>query len=289
MSRRRRWYENTLRSAVWLCTGATAALLAWLIGYLLVRGLRYVTWDLLTTQRSALQGTMGILPNLIFTVYLIITTLVLALPLGIGAAIYLTEYARQGRWVRTVEFATEILAGIPSILYGLVGMMVFVQGLGLGTGILAGALTLTVMNLPYIVRTTQEALRAVPDEYRQGAMGLGATRWYTLRTILLPASRDGIVGGTILAMGRMVGESAALLFTAGSGYTLVTNFWQALRTSGGSLSVALYLYVSEYGEFDVGFAIAAILMLLVLALNFGAKAAGKGGSGRRKRSSQRGT
>ncbi len=275
MSFKRKLYSGVLRGLIYLCAAVTVLLLVGLIGYIFYRGLPNITWELLSTQRSALKGTIGILPNIIFTLYTILTTLVIVLPLGIGAAVYLNEYATNKRLVKIIEFATETLAGIPSIIYGLVGMMLFVQKLGLGSSILAGSLTLVVMNLPNIVRTTQEALRTVPDDYRQGAMGLGATKWYMIRTIILPSSLDGIVGGAILAIGRIVGESAALLFTAGSGYVLVTNYLEALQTSGGTLSVALYMYVSEYGKFDVGFAIAAILMILVLAVNFCAKLAKK--------------
>lgn len=275
MSFKRKLYSGVLRGLIYLCAAVTVLLLVGLIGYIFYRGLPNITWELLSTQRSALKGTIGILPNIIFTLYTILTTLVIVLPLGIGAAVYLNEYATNKRLVKIIEFATETLAGIPSIIYGLVGMMLFVQKLGLGSSILAGSLTLVVMNLPNIVRTTQEALRTVPDDYWQGAMGLGATKWYMIRTIILPSSLDGIVGGAILAIGRIVGESAALLFTAGSGYVLVTNYLEALQTSGGTLSVALYMYVSEYGKFDVGFAIAAILMILVLAVNFCAKLAKK--------------
>lgn len=275
MSLKRKLYSGILRGAIYLCAAITVALLVGLIGYIFYRGLGNITWELLSTARSALKGTIGILPNLIYTVYMILTTMVIVLPLGIGAAIYLNEYATNKKLVRIIELATETLSGIPSIIYGLVGMLLFVQKLGLGSSILAGALTLVIMNLPNIVRTTQEALRTVPDEYRQGAMGLGATKWYMIRTIILPSSLDGIVGGAILAIGRIVGESAALLFTAGTGYALVTNYAKALGTSGGTLSVALYMYVSEYGEFDVGFAIAAILMILVLVINFCAKLAKK--------------
>lgn len=275
MSTKRKLYTGVLKTLIYLCAGITVALLVALIGYIFYRGLPNITWELLSTQRSALKGTIGILPNLIFTLYMIITTLIIVLPLGIGAAIYLNEYATNKKLVRIIEFATETLSGIPSIIYGLVGMLFFVQKLGLGTSILAGALTLVVMNLPNIIRTTQEALRTVPDEYRHGALGLGATKWYMIRTLILPSSMDGIVGGAILAIGRIVGESAALLFTAGSGYTLITNFADALQSSGGTLSVALYIYVAEQGNFDVGFAIAAILMILVLIINFGAKFAKK--------------
>lgn len=275
MSAKRKIWNTVVRSLIWICVAATVALLVGLIGYIMVRGLPYITWELLTTQRSALKDTIGILPNIIFTLYLILTTLLIALPIGIGGAIYLTEYAKNQRVVSFIEFATETLTGIPSIIYGLVGMMVFVQRLKLGTGILAGSLTLAIMILPNILRTTQEALKTVPQSYREGSVGLGATKWHTIRTIVLPCTLDGVVGGAILAIGKIVGESAALLYTAGAGYKLVTNYFQALGTSGGSLSVMLYVYFQEQGKIDLGFAIAAILMIIVLIINGCAKLAKK--------------
>ena len=275
LSPRRRLYDKGLRALLWLCAGVTCALLVFLIGYIFYRGLGNITWELLTTQRSSLKDTIGILPNIIFTLYLILTTLLIALPIGIGGAIYLTEYAKNQRVVSFIEFATETLTGIPSIIYGLVGMMVFIQRLKLGTGILAGSLTLAIMILPNIIRTTQEALKTVPQSYREGSVGLGATKWHTIRTIVLPCTLDGVVGGAILAIGKIVGESAALLYTAGAGYKLVTNYFQALGTSGGSLSVMLYVYFQEQGKIDLGFAIAAILMIIVLIINGCAKLAKK--------------
>ncbi len=273
MSSSRRAWNNAIKAIIWVCVILTVALLVGLIGYIMVRGLPYITAELLITQRSAINGTIGILPNIIFTIYLILTTLVIALPLGIGGAIYLTEYAKNRRLVRIIEFAAESLSGIPSIIYGLVGMMVFVQGLKFGSGILAGSLTLSIMILPNILRTTQEALKTVPQSYREGSVGLGATKWHTIWTIVLPCTLDGVVGGAILSVGKIVGESAALLYTAGTGYKLVTNYFQALGTSSGSLSVMLYVYYQEYGEVDLAFAIAAILMILVLIINFLAKLA----------------
>ncbi|MCD8160739.1 MAG: phosphate ABC transporter permease PstA [Clostridiales bacterium] len=273
MSGSRKAWNNAIKAIIWVCVILTVALLVGLIGYIMVRGLPYITVELLTTQRSAINGTIGILPNIIFTVYLILTTLVIALPLGIGGAIYLTEYAKNRRLVRVIEFAAESLSGIPSIIYGLVGMMVFVQGLKFGSGILAGSLTLSIMILPNILRTTQEALKTVPQSYREGSVGAGATKWHTIWTIVLPCTLDGVVGGAILSVGKIVGESAALLYTAGTGYKLVTNCLQALGTSSGSLSVMLYVYYQEYGEVDLAFAIAAILMILVLIINFLAKLA----------------
>lgn len=270
---RRRVFDGVTRSLVLLGAGLTIALLVALIGYILVRGLPHVTWQLLSTSPSMMKGTIGILPNILNTLYLILFTLLISLPLGVGAAVYLTEYAKSRRFAAAVEFATETLAGIPSILYGLVGMLFFCQMLGFKTILLSGGCTLVVMILPTIIRTTQESLKTVPQSYREGALGLGASKWHMIRTIVLPSSLDGIVTGCILAVGRIVGESAALLFTAGVGTVVASNMFAAFTRSGGSLSVALYMYVSERGEFDVGFAIAAILMVLVLCVNGAAKLA----------------
>lgn len=270
---RRRVYDGVMKGLVLLGAGLTIALLVALIGYILVRGLPHVTWQLLSTSPSMMKGTIGILPNILNTLYLILFTLLISLPLGVGAAVYLTEYAKNRRFAEMVEFATETLAGIPSILYGLVGMLFFCQMLGFKTSLLSGGCTLVVMILPTIIRTTQESLKTVPQSYREGALGLGASKWHMIRTIVLPSSLDGIVTGCILSVGRIVGESAALLFTAGVGTLVASNIFAAFTRSGGSLSVALYMYVSERGEFDVGFAIAAILMVLVLCVNGAAKLA----------------
>lgn len=272
---RRRLFDVILKALIYFCTGLTVLLLLGLIGYIFYRGLPNVTWELLSTQRSVLENRIGILPNIIYTLYTIFTALIIVLPLGIGAAIYLNEYASNRRFARFIEFSTETLTAIPSIIYGLVGMLFFCNKLGLKSSVLAGSLTLVIMILPNIIRTTQESLKTTPQSYRDGAAALGATKWYTIRTIILPCTMDGIVSGAILSVGRIVGESAALLFTAGAGYVLVTNYLSALSVSGGTLSVMLYVYTMESGEFDVGFAIAAILMVLVLAINFGAKAAKK--------------
>lgn len=270
---RRRVYDGVMKGLVLLGAGLTIALLVALIGYILVRGLPHVTWQLLSTSPSMMKGTIGILPNILNTLYLILFTLLISLPLGVGAAVYLTEYAKNRHFAEMVEFATETLAGIPSILYGLVGMLFFCQMLGFKTSLLSGGCTLVVMILPTIIRTTQESLKTVPQSYREGALGLGASKWHMIRTIVLPSSLDGIVTGCILSVGRIVGESAALLFTAGVGTVVASNIFAAFTRSGGSLSVALYMYVSERGEFDVGFAIAAILMVLVLCVNGAAKLA----------------
>ena len=273
LSGRRRVYDKSLRFLLYLCAFLTCALLVVIIGYIFVRGLPNVTWQLLSTKPSHIRGTIGILPNILNTLYIILITLIVVLPLGVGAAVYLTEYARNRKLVSAIEFATETLTGIPSIIYGLVGMLFFVQFCSLGTSLLAGGLTLVVMTLPTIIRTTQESLKTVPQSYREGALGLGAGRWHMIRTIVLPSSVDGIVTGCILAIGRVVGESAALLFTAGMGLT-INNFFEAMGSSGATLTVSLYMYAMERGEIDVAFAIAAILMILTLVINLAAKLVG---------------
>ena len=275
LSGRRRAYDRVLRTLLWASALLTCALLAVLIGYIFYRGLPEVSWELLSTQPSVLRDVTGILPNLINTLVLILGTLLIVLPLGVGAAIYLTEYARSQRVVGLIEFATETLTGIPSILYGLVGMLFFVQFLGWKSSIRAGILTLVIMILPTIVRTTQEALKTVPRSYREAALGLGSGKWRMIRTVVLPSSVDGIVTGCILAVGRIVGESAALLYTAGSASVLVGSLPELLNTSGGSLTVALYMYTMERGKLSTGFAIASILMVLTLVLNLSAKLVGR--------------
>ncbi len=266
-SQKRKFKENLLKVLVYGCAFCTVAILVALLGYIFVRGLPNITWQLLSTKPSIIRDTIGILPNLLNTLYVILLTLVIALPLGVGAAVYLTEYATSKRFIAVVEFTTETLAGIPSIIYGLVGMLVFVQVLGFGTSLLSGSLTLVIMTLPTIIRTTQESLKTVPAGYREGALGLGATKWYMIRTIVLPSSISGIITGCILAIGRIVGESAALLFTAGSATIIASNILEAYSRGGGTLSVALYIYASERGEFEVAFAIAAILLILVFLIN----------------------
>ena len=274
LSPRRRVYDKGLRALLWLCAGITCALLVFLIGYIFYRGLGNITWELLTTQTSYIRDTIGILPNILNTLYIILVSMLIVLPLGVGAAIYLTEYATNRRVVELIEFATETLTGIPSIIFGLVGMLFFVQKLGLAPGILAGGLTLVIMILPTIVRTTQESLKTVPQSYREGALGLGAGKWHMVRTVVLPGAVDGIVTGCILAVGRIVGESAALLFTAGFGLVL-NGFVKALQSSSATLTVALYVYANERGETGVAFAIAAILMLLTFLINLAAGFAGR--------------
>ena len=274
LSPRRRLYDKGLRTLLWLCAGVTCALLVFLIGYIFYRGLGNITWELLTTQTSYIKDTIGILPNILNTLYIIMVAMVIVLPLGVGAAIYLTEYASNRKVVALIEFATETLTGIPSIIFGLVGMLFFVQKMGLAPGILAGGLTLVIMILPTIVRTTQESLKTVPQAYREGALGLGAGKWHMVRTVVLPGAVDGIVTGCILAVGRIVGESAALLFTAGFGLVL-NGFVKALQSSSATLTVALYVYANERGETGVSFAIAAILMLLTFLINLAAGFAGR--------------
>ena len=274
LSGRRRAYDRILRFLLYFCAALTCALLLFIIGYIFFKGLPHVTWQFLSTQPSFIKDTIGILPNILNTVYLVGVTLIITLPLGVGAAIYLTEYARNRRLVAAIEFATETLTGIPSIIFGLVGMLFFIQMMGLKTGVLAGGLTLVVMILPTIVRTTQESLKTVPDSYREGALAMGAGKWHMVRTVVLPNAVDGIVTGCILAGGRIVGESAALLYTAGFGLVL-NNFVTALESSSATLTVALYVYASERGETDIAFAIATILMLLTLVINLSANLVGR--------------
>ncbi len=302
LSAKRAAYDRVLRLLLWTCAVLTCALLAGLIGVIFFRGLPHVTWGMLTSEESILKGVTGILPNLISTVALVAGTLVIVLPLGVCAAVYLTEYAQNRRVVELIEFATETLTGIPSILFGLVGMLFFTQYLGWKSSIRAGVMTLVIMILPTIVRTTQESLKTVPRSYREAALGLGSGKWHMVRTVVLPCSVDGIVTGCILAVGRIVGESAALLYTAGSASVLIGSVGQFMgaaqaaiaagevsalvpapllalwmwlsklyTTGGGSLTVSLYMYSMERGEIQVGFAIASILMVLTLLLNLSAK------------------
>ncbi len=268
LSARRRVYAGMMKSLMWLSAGLTAALTLFLIVYVLVKGLPNLTWKLLSTAPSYLTGEIGILPDILNTLYIVIATIILVVPLGVGAAIYLTEYAKNRRIVGMIEYAAETLSGIPSIIYGLVGMLVC-EFLGLQKSLLAGALTLVIMNLPTVMRTTQESLKTVPQSYREGAFGLGAGKWRVIRTVVLPGCVDGVITGCILSVGRILGESAALLFTAGFAHVLF-GFFEGLTKSGATLTVALYFYAKEQGEFEVAFAIAAILMLLTLAINLAA-------------------
>lgn len=272
--KRRKLWNTAVKAAAYAASILTAGLLVFLIGYIFWRGIPYLSWELISSQTSYIRNTIGILPNIVNTVYIILVAMVIVLPLGVGAAIYLTEYADNQRLVGLIEFAAETLTGIPSIIFGLVGMLLFVQLFGLGAGILAGGLTLVMMILPTILRTTQESLKTVPQSYREGALALGAGKWRMIRTVVLPNAIDGIVTGCILAIGRIVGESAALLFTAGFGLKL-NGFVKSLRTSSATLTVALYIYASEQGKIDVAFAIAAILLVLTLMINFSATLTGK--------------
>ena len=265
----RRAYAVCMRTLLYAATALTSGLVLFLIGYVMVRGVPSIRWTLLSTAPSYLYDRIGILPDILNTVYILVAALVIVLPLGVGAAVYLTEYAKNRRVVALIEYAAETLSGIPSIIYGLVGMLFFCQFCGMRTSLLAGALTLVVMNLPTVLRTTQESLKTVPQSYREGAFGLGAGKWRVIRTVVLPGCVDGVVTGCILSAGRILGESAALLFTAGFAHTL-NGFFSGLSGAGATLTVALYVYAKEQGEFDVAFAIAAILMALTLLLNLAA-------------------
>ena len=255
--------------AIYMAAGVSMLILAGIVCYTFAKGISSINREFLTTVPSTIKGTFGIAGNLLNTLYIVVLTLLIATPIGVGSAIYLNEYARPGKIVRTIEFTTEILSGIPSIIFGLFGMVFFGTTLGFGYSILTGALTLTLMVLPLITRNTQEALKTVPQSYRSGALGLGATKWYMIRTILLPSAMPGIITGIILAVGRIVGESAALLFTAGSGYLLPKTpggFLSKIMESGGTLTIQLYLCMSkaQYGE---AFGIAVVLLVLVLGIN----------------------
>lgn len=255
-----------LRALCIISAAFTCALVLFLLVYILAKGVPNISWELLSTKRSYLTGKIGILPDILNTVYIIVATLVFVLPLGVGSAVYLTEYAKNKKIVAVIEYAAETLSGIPSIIYGLVGMLFFCEFLNMQTSLLAGALTLVIMNLPTVMRTTQESLKTVPQSYREGAFGLGAGKWRVIRTVVLPGCIDGVITGCILSVGRILGESAALLFTAGTAHAL-NGFFDGLRSSGSTLTVSLYMHVKEEGEFGVGFAIAAILMVLTLLVN----------------------
>lgn len=274
-SARRRIWGGTMRGLMVLCAAVTCALAVFLIVYVLVKGVPNLSWQMLSTKPSYLDGSIGILPDIITTVCTVLTTLLVVLPLGVCAAVYLTEYAANKRVVAVIEYAAETLSGIPSIIYGLVGQMFFCQFLGMKKSLLAGAMTLVIMNLPTIMRTTQESLKTVPQSYREGAFGLGAGKWRTIRTVVLPGCVDGVLTGCILAVGRILGETAALLYTAGFAHTLYNSLRATLEGSGATLSVALYVYAKEQGEFDVAFAIAAILMALALLINLAAMLTGR--------------
>ena len=264
--KRTRIGDNILKVLIYLAAGVAIALLVGIMGYVFVRGLPQVSWQFLSTVQSSLKGTFGILGNIINTIYIIVITLIIAAPIGIGSAIYLNEYAKPGKLVRTIEFTTEILSGIPSIIFGLFGMVFFGMTLKFGYSVLTGSFTLTLMVLPLITRNTQEALKTVPDSYRSGALGIGATKWYMIRTILLPSAAPGILTGVILSIGRIVGESAALLFTAGSGFQLPKNLFGKLFESSGTLTIQLYLSMQK-AKYDQAFGIAVVLLIIVLGIN----------------------
>ncbi len=271
---KRKAYSSLMKALMGISVTLTCALVLFLIGYILVKGLPNISWKLLSTKPSYLDDSIGILPDILNTLYVVLATLVIVLPLGVGAAIYLNEYASNKKLVGIIEYASETLSGIPSIIYGLVGMLFFCQFLGMKTSLLAGSLTLVIMNLPTVMRTTQESLKTVPQSYREGAFGLGAGKWRVIRTVVLPSCVDGIITGCILSVGRILGESAALLFTAGFAHAL-NGIWDGLTSAGATLTVALYVYAKENGEFEVAFAIAAILMILTVIINLAATLVGK--------------
>lgn len=272
-SARRKAYIYTMRFLMIASSVITCVISFSIIIYVLFKGLPNISWELLSSKPSYISEKIGILPDIVNTLYIVLATLIIVIPLSVGAAIYLTEYAKSKRLTSIIEYAAETLSGIPSILYGLVGMLIFCQFLGMKTSLIAGSMTLAMMNLPTIMRTTQESLRTVPMSYREGAFGLGAGKWRVIRTVVLPCSIDGIITGCILTIGRILGESAALLFTAGFAHEL-NGLVKGLQSSGASLTVALYVYAKEQGEFEVAFAIAAILIILTLFINFIARTLG---------------
>ena len=272
----RRFMDGLRMALIYLSIALVCALVLGMIGYIYFRGLPNITWELLSTTPSVRADRIGILPDLLNTLYIVVMTVIIVLPLGVGAAIYLTEYATNKHLVNIIEFATETLSGIPSIIYGLVGMLFFVEFCSLRSSLIAGSLTLVILTIPTVIRTTQESLKTVPQSYREGALGLGAGKWHMIRTVVLPSSVDGIVTGCILAIGRVVGESAALLYTAGLAHNILMP-WEAVapNTPGATLTVAMYMYAKERGETEVAFAIASILLILTFLINFAAKYAGK--------------
>ena len=274
LSNNRRAYITVMKSLMYISAAVTCALVVFLIVYVMCKGIPNITWELVSTKSSYLSDRIGILPDILNTLYIILATLLLVLPLGVGAAVYLNEYASNKKLVGIIEYAAETLSGIPSIIYGLVGMLFFCQFLGMKTSLMAGAMTLVIMNLPTVMRTTQESLKTVPQSYREGAFGLGAGKWRVIRTVVLPECVDGVVTGCILSVGRILGESAALLFTAGFAHAL-NGILEGLSSSGATLTVALYVYAKEQGEFEVAFAIAAILMLLTFIINISADLVGR--------------
>ena len=268
----RRLFLWTVRGGMYLATALTGLLALFIVAYVLIQGIPNLSWEFVSTKPSYLNGNMGILPDILNTVYIVIITLLIVIPLGVGAAVYLTEYASNQKLVAVIEYAAEALSGIPSIIYGLVGMLMFAGTIG--TSLMAGGLTLVIMNLPTILRNTQESLKTVPQSYREGAFGLGAGKWRVVRTVVLPGCIDGVITGCILSVGRILGESAALLFTAGFAHAL-NGFVKGLSSAGATLTVALYVYAKEQGEFGVAFGIAAILLVLAFGINLSASAVTK--------------
>ena len=278
INKKRQISDFIMYALIYLCASLSVVILVAIIGYVLAKGIKSVNWSFLTSVTSVLRGTVGIAGNIVNTIYIVFLTMLIATPVGVGSAIYLNEYAKPGKLVTFIEFATETLSGIPSIIFGLFGMMFFGQTLGLGYSILTGALTLILMVLPLITRNTQEALKTVPDSYRQGAIGLGSGKWHMIRTVLLPSALPGIITGVILAVGRIVGESAALLFTAGSAKVLpkaIGKLVDKVFQSGGTLTIQLYLSATSEGDFDTAFGIAVVLLVLVFLINLGTKALAK--------------
>ena len=265
-------FKWTVRGGMWLATSLTGILTLFIVAYVLIQGIPNINWEFLTTKPSYLTESIGILPDILNTLYIVIATLLIVIPLGVGAAVYLTEYATNQKVVGMIEYAAEALSGIPSIIYGLVGMLMFSNNFG--TCLISGALTLAIMNLPTIMRNTQESLKTVPQSYREGAFGLGAGKWRVIRTVVLPNCIDGVITGCILSVGRILGESAALLFTAGFAHSL-NGFFEGLSSAGATLTVAMYVYAKEQGEFGVAFAIASILMVLAFAINLAATGVAK--------------
>ena len=279
LSARRRIYNVGMRALIYIAAAVVVALLVFLLGYILYRGLPNLTWEFLTSEESVVRDVQGIGPAILNTLYVIIATLVVVLPLGVGSAIYLTEYATNRKLVAAIEFATETLAGIPSIIYALVGVLVFAESLALGKTLIAGAFTLVIMTLPTVIRTTQESLKTVPVSYREGSLGLGSGKWHMIRTVVLPSSIDGIVTGCILAIGRIVGESAVLLYTVGMSMQMQDFFRNGLESffsaSGSTLSVALYVYAKVRADFDLAFSVAVVLIIITLVINLAANLAGR--------------
>lgn len=270
MTKKMKIRESLLYGVIYICAAFSIILLLGIILYVLSKGLGNVNWRFLTTVSSARKNEVGIAGNIVNTILIILVTMLIAAPIGIGSAVYLNEYAKPGKLFTIIEFATETLAGIPSIIFGLFGMMFFGETLGLGYSILTGSLTLILMVLPLITRNTQEALKTVPAGYRNGAIGLGAGKWYMIRTILLPSAIPGIITGVILAIGRIIGESAALLFTAGSAKLLpksILGIFDKIFQSGGTLTIQLYLSATSEGDFETAYGIAVVLLVIVLVIN----------------------